>query len=123
MDGQSQLEHGSDPHVGADEGRRVEELLRVNARLAAEVRSLGQGRTGAPRSASTTSSRRLGALIDERDTLRERLESADRELAALREHREALERDRDALAVEVQRLRGGWQGIARRVRARLTRRR
>lgn len=123
MDRQSDVEQAARPSGSdRDERRRVEELLRVNARLAAEVRSLVHGRTEAPRPGSMTASRRLGALIDERDTLRERLEQAEQQLgqiATLNQQCAALERDRDALAAEVRRLRGGWRGIGRRLRARL----
>ena len=39
--------------VEEDESRRVEELLRINAELAAEIRSLTLGRTGEPRPAGS----------------------------------------------------------------------
>lgn len=118
MDSGSQLSGG----VGdaeRDEERRVDELLRINARLAAEVRSLALGRTEEPRPGKTTAPRKIGSLTEERDALAETLDAAEDELTALREHSEALERDRDALAAEVQRLRVGWRGLARRARARL----
>lgn len=103
----------------ADEDRRVEELLRVNARLAAEVRSLTLGRTGAPRSAAMPTSRRIGTLIDERDTLTKQLAEAQNAVEAGRAHREDLERDNAELAAAVTRLRSGPRGILRRLFARL----
>jgi predicted nucleic acid-binding Zn-ribbon protein len=119
VDSGSQLSGGGVGDAERDEERRVEELLRINARLAAEVRSLVLGRTEEPRPGKTTAPRKIGSLTEERDTLTEKLEAAEGELTALREHSEALERDRDALAAEVQRLRDGWRGLARRARARL----
>jgi chromosome segregation ATPase len=104
-----------------DDARRVEELLRVNERLAAEVRSLTLGRTGVPRSGSMTAARRLGVLIDERDTLREHFEATRFELDRIRAHRDELERHREELAAELHELRGGWRGLLRRVRVRLLR--
>lgn len=119
--------HAAD--IGAGEGRRVEELLRVNERLAAEVRSLALGRTGQPRSSSMTAARRLGALVEERDQLRQRLEEmtealevASRSREELERHRDELERHRAELAAELGRLRGGRLGLVRRARARLRRR-
>ena len=112
--------HAAD--IGAGEGRRVEELLRVNERLAAEVRSLTLGRTGQPRSSSMTAARRLGALIEERDQLRQRVDEMTTELETVRRNREELEQHRVELAAELSRLRGGWQGLGRRARARLRRR-
>lgn len=114
---------------GHGDERRVEELLRVNARLAAELRSLALGRAEAPRPGAMTAPRKIGSLTEQRDRLREHLDAADAGLktlqeqcAALAEQCVALERDRDALADEVRRLRGGWRGLARRARARLLRR-
>lgn len=63
--------------AGGGEDPRVEELLRVNAGLAAEVRNLTLGRADAPRAAAMPTSRRLAMLTDERDTLRERLEALE----------------------------------------------
>lgn len=118
MDSRPQLSDGVD-QAEREERRRVDELLRVNARLAAEVRSLALGRTESPRPGGMTAPRKLGSLTEERDRLRGELESVSRDLTALHEQNTALERDRDALAAEVRRLRGGWQGLSRRARARL----
>jgi predicted nucleic acid-binding Zn-ribbon protein len=101
------------------EDPRVEELLRVNAELAAEVRNLTLGRADAPRSAAMPTSRRLAALIDERDTLRERLEKSEAEAEVLRSERERLTRRERELSQEVERLRAGFAGVLRRVRGRL----
>ncbi|HEY3491463.1 MAG TPA: hypothetical protein VGK43_00830, partial [Solirubrobacterales bacterium] len=58
------------------EDPRVEELLRVNAELAAEVRNLTLGYSDAPRPAGMPTTRRLGRLIEERDQLQAELEEA-----------------------------------------------
>jgi HPt (histidine-containing phosphotransfer) domain-containing protein len=113
----------ADAAAVADDCRRVEELLRVNERLAAEVRSLAVGRTEEPRSSAMTAARRLGALIDERETLLAELEQALATAIVRDQAYAALERDRDRLAAEVRRLRGGWRGLLRRARARLSLRR
>jgi hypothetical protein len=107
------------PH-GRDDPR-VEELLRVNALLAAEVRNLSLGRADAPRATAMPTSRRLAAIIDERDSLAAQLEAARAEAEALRSHRDALEADNRELAAEVARLRAGTRGLLRRARARILR--
>ena len=107
-----------DPRA-ADEDRRVEELLRVNQRLAAEVRSLALGRTAQPRSTQTPAARRLGALLDEREALTLRLEETEAALGSMTANRDELERHRAELAAELAGLRSGWRGLARRARARL----
>jgi chromosome segregation ATPase len=118
---------------GNDDERRVEELLRINAELAAEIRSLTLGRTSAPRSGAPQAARRVSRLQDERDSLeRERdslaaeLEATRAEIDRLSGHRDGLAlqvRDQaqhlDALSHEVNRLRGGAAGVLRRIRARL----
>jgi chromosome segregation ATPase len=112
-----------------DERARVEALLRVNAELSAEIRSLALGRTGAPRSEVAPAARRLSKLIAERDSLTAELEQARAELAAARQHNRELRelaadqsRHIEELGGEVARLRGGAAGLLRRVRARLLRR-
>ena len=127
-----------------DEGRsvepgdeaRVEELMRVNAELAAEIGSLSAGRIAEPRSAAMPTARRLGRLTeelaelrDERDELeghRRGLESQNQELA---QHVHDLSREYDELAAQVNAqaqelalLRGGAAGVLRRAQARLARR-
>jgi hypothetical protein len=104
------------------EDPRVEELLRVNAQLAAEVRNLTLGYADAPRPAGMPTTRRLGRLIEERDRLREEVEEARRELGKLEEvsrHRAGLEAQNQELAREVVRLREGFRGLLRLWRARL----
>jgi hypothetical protein len=98
---------------------RVEELLRVNAELAAEVRNLTLGFADAPRPGGMPASRRMGGLIEERDGLRAELSSTQAELEALRRDRDRLERQNRALAAEVARLSNGFGGLLRRVRGRL----
>jgi hypothetical protein len=96
------------------EDRRVEELLEVNARLAAEVRSLSLGLASAPRSEQATASRRLAALIDERDTLLERLGEKEHALEVERAHRGELEAANFELGGELHYLRAGARGMLRR---------
>lgn len=108
--------------MSGHEDQRVEELLRVNADLAAEVRNLTLGYADAPRPAGMPTSRRLGRLLDERDRLQEELEEARKELDKLDEvsrHRAGLETQNQELAREVERLRGGLRGLLRLWRARL----
>ena len=107
---------------------RVEELLRVNAELAAEIRSLRAGRVAEPRSAAMPAARRLGRLSEELAELRadrDGLESQNQELA---QHIDELAREYDELSTkfhaqieELARLRGGAPGVVRRLRARARR--
>lgn len=101
--------------------RRVEELLRVNERLAAEVRNLTLGNADAPRPESMPTSRRLAHLTEERESLRAELESTRVELQTTRLHRAGLERQNQELERELLQLRAGWRGILRRLRGRLLR--
>jgi hypothetical protein len=98
---------------------RVEELLRANERLAAEVRNLTLGYADAPRPAGMPTSRRLGRLIAERDNLRAELDSTQAELEEVAAHRAGLERQNQELAREVARLSGGLGGFLRRARGKL----
>lgn len=102
---------------GRDE--RVEELLRVNAELAAEVRNLSAGRADGSRPAGMLSSRRLARLIGERDELLVELYSVQSDLELAEKHRSDLERQNQALAAEIARLSTGLPGMLRRVRGRL----
>lgn len=97
-----------------DQERRLEELLRVNAELAAEIRSLELGRRDLPRTARVPAARQIAQLTSERDEAREELRVARIERDALQEHRAPLE-------AEVTRLRSGLRGFLRRARARLLR--
>ncbi|HEU4739167.1 MAG TPA: hypothetical protein VFS54_08820 [Solirubrobacterales bacterium] len=103
------------------EDPRVEELLRVNAELAAEVRNLTLGYGDAPRPAGMPTTRRLGRLIEERDQLQAELEAARAELEVSVRHREELEQRQAELVAQVAELRMGARGVLRRVRARLLR--
>lgn len=116
---------------------REEELLRLNAELAAEIRRLSEGEIGAPRAGQAPSARRLSRLADEheallaeredllaeRKRLRAELEAESGRARSLEEKLGEAEREKAELAHEVHRLRGGLAGLARRVRARLLRRR
>jgi chromosome segregation ATPase len=104
------------------ESKRVEELLRVNAELAAELRALAEGRIAAPRSGPVPSARGISRLRDEREALVARLEETERALAETQTHREGLERQNQEMTAEITRLRAGLPGSLRRLRARLLRR-
>jgi hypothetical protein len=101
------------------EDPRVEELLRVNAELAAEVRNLTLGYADAPRPAGMPTTRRLGRLIEERDQLQAELEVSRSELEKVRADRNGLERQNQEMASEIARLSGGILGFLRRLRGRL----
>jgi hypothetical protein len=109
-------ERTNDPdHV---EDPRIAELLRVNAELAAEVRSLSLGRRSAPRVGAVPVSRHLVSL----DATRARLEAAEVELAEMQTQRDALLAHKAAQEREIALLRGGASGLFRRLQARLRRR-
>jgi cell division protein FtsB len=102
-----------------DEDSRVEELLRVNAELAAEVRNLTLGYADAPRPAGMPTTRRLGRLLEERDQLQADVEATRSELEDVREDRAGLERQNQQMAAEIARLSTGLSGFVRRVRGNL----
>lgn len=104
----------------SERDERVEELLQVNARLAAEVRNLTAGRAEGARPAGMLASRRLARLLGERDELLAELYSAQSELEAVEEHRAGLERQNQQMAAEIARLSTGLPGILRRIRGRLS---
>jgi hypothetical protein len=115
--------------VEGEEARRIEELLRVNAELAAEIRSLALGRTGGPRSAGTPSVRRVSRAIAERDDAARGLDAAAERIADLEQNNDELRRRHDELrdlvegqVRELERLRAGPIGLLRRARSRLLRR-
>jgi hypothetical protein len=124
---------------------RVEELLRANERLAAEVRNLSLGNGEAPRPAAMPTARRLGrqgaerdaavaecdAVRAERDVARAEVEEVRREFGAALEstrseleqvarNRAGLEQQNQELAREVARLSAGFPGLLRRLRGRLS---
>ena len=101
------------------DGLRFDELLRVNAELAAEVRRLSTGGSDMPRPGGMPTSRRLGRIIEERDALGVEAVEMRAELERSRVHCGELERRNAELAAEVGRLRGGLRGMLRRARARL----
>lgn len=115
-----------------EESAKVEELLRVNAELAAELRALASGRAEAPRRGRVPASRGIARLHSERDALEVQLQETQTALEHLQgvqvaldevsAERERLSRENEEMAQEVVRLRSGWQGALRRLRARLSQR-
>lgn len=103
----------------ADERTEVEELLRVNADLAAEIRALSQGRTEQPRTGEVPAARGVARLHAERDALAARLEEAEVALESTRADRDRLERQNREFAAEIARLSAGPAGFLRRARGRL----
>ena len=97
----------------------VEELLRVNAELAAEIRALSGGRTEEPRSGQVPAARGVARLRSEREALAERLQETEAALAATRADRDGLERQNREMAAEIARLSAGLSGFLRRARGRL----
>ncbi|HEX5984215.1 MAG TPA: hypothetical protein VFY69_08420 [Solirubrobacterales bacterium] len=105
--------------MGGGESRQVEELLRVNAELAAEIRSLSAGRAEKPRPGEVPAARGVARLLAERDSLAKRLEETEAALAATRADRDGLERQNREMAAEIARLSTGLAGFLRRARGRL----
>ncbi len=105
-----------------DPERRIEELMRINAGLAAEVRALASGKIEAPRGSAMTTSRRIASLSDERDTLAGQLEETRVGLAAAQASLSELAGQNQELVGELARLRSGYAGLLRRARTRLLRR-
>jgi chromosome segregation ATPase len=105
------------------EGRTVEELLRVNRELAAELRALLQGRATAPRPGPTVAARGLARLEAEHEALTAKLAATERELEETQGHREGLERQNQEMAAEIgklsARLDAGLLGYLRRLRHRM----
>jgi hypothetical protein len=127
----ARLSEGATPDSGpapgndgapSDSEQRVEELMRINAGLAAEVHALATGLTEAPRGSAMTTPRRIGVLIDEREELAAQLEETRIGLAAMQASQEELARQNQELVAEIAKLRSGYAGLARRLRARLLRR-
>ena len=56
--------------AGSSDEARIEELLRVNAELATEIRNLQAGRASEPRSGAMPAARRLGRLNEELEEVR-----------------------------------------------------
>jgi chromosome segregation ATPase len=105
---------------------RLEELMRVNAELAAEIRSLTAGRTDVARARQAPAARGIARILGERDSLSAELEARVAELEGTRAelrttqlHREGLERQNQEMARELARLSTGFAGILRRTRGRL----
>jgi hypothetical protein len=103
----------------AAESKRVEELLRVNAELAGELRNLTAERAERPRPAQIPAARAVARLVSERDSLAERLRETEADLEFTRASRDGLERQNQEFEAEIVRLRSGFAGLLRRARARL----
>ena len=97
----------------------VEDLRRVNAELAAELRALSEERTAAPRSGAVPAARGVARLLSERDALTVRVEETEVALQATRADRDGLERQNREMAAEIARLSSGFSGFLRRARGRL----
>jgi DNA repair exonuclease SbcCD ATPase subunit len=111
---------------GEPRDERVEELLRANEQLAAEVRNLTLGYSETPRPAGMPTSRRLARLLTERDRLQAELEATKADLGAkgakleeVSTHRAGLEAQNKELARELDLLSRGFGGVLRNLRARL----
>ena len=100
---------------------RVEELLRVNAELAAEIRSMALGRTDVPRSSMLGASRRLVKITEERDATEAELAQQNASLVELSEEVHELRRRIEVQNGELERLRAGPLGLFRRAKASLLR--
>lgn len=103
----------------ADEPTQVEELLRVNAELAAEIRALSGERTEQPRTGQVPAARGIARLHTERDELAARLEETEASLESTRADRDRLEHQNREFAAEIARLSSGAAGFFRRARARV----
>jgi len=118
---------------GGEESPQLEELLRVNAELAAELRALRAGRTEVPRQGREPAARGIAQLWGERRALEDQLEETRAALAAsqagqeatqaaledVQAHREGLERQNQEMTAEIVRLKTGMRGLMRRARGRL----
>lgn len=116
---------------------REEELLRLNAELAAEIRRLAAGEIERPRAGQSPSARRLSRLDAERaellcerdelraerDRLRAQLDEQSARGDSLTGKLAAANRRNAELSHEVHRLRSGLRGLTRRAWAKLLRRR
>lgn len=100
---------------------RVEELLRVNERLAAEVRNLSLRFADRPRPEGMPTSRRLARQASERESLRAELDSTRAELEEVSRHREGLERQNQELVQALAGFDTGLGGFMRRARRLLSR--
>jgi chromosome segregation ATPase len=107
----------AEPGAGPDE--QIEQLLRVNNELAAEIRSLTAGRTHAPRGGQVTAARTVARLEAERDALETRLRETEVALEHTRADRDGLEQQNREMDAEITRLRAGFAGFLRRARGQL----
>ncbi|HEY7255339.1 MAG TPA: hypothetical protein VH476_01535 [Solirubrobacterales bacterium] len=102
---------------------RLDELERVNAELAAEIRNLTLGRAAAPRTTALGAGRRIQTLTEERDAAVAELEQQSSELRGLRAENEELSHRAERQIRELDRLRAGPLGLLRRAKAGYLRRR
>ncbi len=83
------------------------------------MRRLVLGHAGAPRGSAMTTARRVAALLDENAALSAALEETRVGLAAMEASRDELAAQNQELLGEIAKLRSGYTGILRRLRARL----
>jgi chromosome segregation ATPase len=105
--------------TGGGESPQVDELLRVNAELAAELRALRAGRIArlwGERKALETQLEETQAALQASQARQEETQAA---LDHVQAHREGLERQNQEMAAEIVRLRTGMRGAMRRARGRL----
>ncbi len=115
------------------EDARVEELLRINAELGAELRALRSSLAQTPRPGPIPAAMGISRLRGERQALESQLEAKVAELEAahaahqatqvaledVQANRKGLERQNQEMAAEIVRLRTGMRGLMRRARARM----
>lgn len=97
----------------------MDELMKSNAALAAELRSLILECAEAPRSVSTTTSSGFAAILDERQTLLAQIEAGSAEVEQSKAAQDDLEQRNRRQAAEMVRLRSGLAGFGRHARGRL----
>jgi chromosome segregation ATPase len=118
------MAEGSD----ADAARQIDELMRINGELAAEIRSLQAGRATAARSGGMPAARRVGVLREEHDSALAELDRLRAELHAAEAEQERLERHNQELGQQIHEqnrqiasLHAGFVGLLVRARTRLGR--
>lgn len=100
----------------SEDAARIEELLRVNAELGAEIRDLQAGRIDQARSAAMPSARRLARLAAERDDRAAEAAGLRAELRRVEAHNQELGRHIHALSMTPRGLVGRLSAWARSLR-------